>query len=78
MNYQAALAAALKRKVLREANEAVIAPFRGVKATFNETVFTRQLSDKHNLDLCLCVHGKVPRLIAARMNMPRAACHRCA
>jgi hypothetical protein len=78
IDYNSALASALKRKAMRDANSAVITPFKGVKAAFNETVFVRQLADKHNLDLALCVHGKVPRRVAERMNMPRVACHRCA
>jgi hypothetical protein len=78
MDYHSAMAAALKRKQLRVANEAVVAPFRGVKAAFNESLYERQLADKASQDLGLCPHGKVPRLVALRMNMPRVACHRCA
>ena len=78
MDYNSAMAAALKRKQIRQANEAVVAPFRGVKAAFNETVFVRQIGDKRNIDLGLCPHGKVPRRVAERMNMPRVACRRCA
>ena len=36
------------------------------------------LAHAENERLGLCCHGKVPRLIAERMKMPRLGCRKCA
>ena len=80
MNYDTALRQAVARRQARlcaEAENYAIAtsPIRYAPSEVHEA---RLAMENHYLSSQLCPHGKVPRLIAEKMGMPRLACNRCA
>lgn len=79
LNYSKMQAASLRRVQLAKNREvdSSLAPST-IKTVPSEAVFARQCADAHFVQLGLCVHGKVPRRLAERMQMPRLACSRCA
>jgi hypothetical protein len=80
MDYQREYQAALQRRqtrLCREAEQAV-APFKGIRCQPSQAVLARQADDAASIAVGLCPHGKVPRLVAAKMAMPRLGCQKCA
>jgi len=80
MDYKKALAAALHRKQVSDnaAAERYAIARSPICYAPNQASLDRSIQDDAMRRLRLCIHGRVPRLIATRMKMPRLGCRRCA
>ena len=80
IDYQKALTAARHRAqmIRNNAAERFALARSPIRYAPSESARSAAVAANAATALGLCPHGKVPRLVALKMNMPQLACHRCA